>query len=135
MPYLLDTNACIAAMRNHPLVVQRMSAAAPADCFVSAVTSYELYTGIAKCAVPNKERAKVEVLLKTVVEMPFDPPAAREAGRIRGFLESQGKMIGPYDVLLAGQAIAGGLILITDNTDEFGRIPGLLMENWQNPAS
>ena len=112
-----------------------MSAAARAYCFVSAVTSYELYTGIAKCAVPNKERAKVEVLLKTVVEMPFDPPAAREAGRIRGFLESQGKMIGPYDVLLAGQAIAGGLILITDNTDEFGRIPGLLMENWQNPAS
>ena len=135
MHYLLDTNACIAVMRNHPNVVSRMSAASPADCFVSTVTSYELFTGVAKCAAPAKERTKVEVLLKTVVELPFDPTAAREAGRLRALLESRGQMIGPYDVLLAAQAFAGGLTLVTDNIQEFGRIPGLTVENWQNPTS
>ena len=131
MRYLLDTNACIDVMRNHPNVVNRMSAIAPADGVVSTITSYELYTGIAKCASPDKERAKVDLLLQTVTELPFDQTAAREAGRIRGLLESQGQMIGPYDVLLAAHALAAGLILVTANTDEFQRVPGLTVENWQ----
>ena len=67
MPYLLDATACIAAMRNHPNVVKRMSTAAPGDCAVSTITSYELHTGVAKCAAPAKEQAKVDLLLKTVV--------------------------------------------------------------------
>jgi len=135
VPYLLDTNACIAAMRNQPQIVQRLSAASPAECFVSTVTSYELFTGVAKCAMPEKERLKVETLLRALVEIPFDSAASQEAGRIRAILESQGKMIGPYDVLLAGQAVAAGLTLVTDNTSEFGRVPGLALENWQNPKS
>ncbi len=81
MQYLLETNTCIDAMRNHPNVVNRMSAIAPGDCVISTITSYELHTGIAKCASPNKEQAKVDLLLKTVVELPFDQAAAREAGR------------------------------------------------------
>jgi tRNA(fMet)-specific endonuclease VapC len=131
MQYLLDTNACIDVMRNHPSVVNRMSAAAPSDCVISTITSYELYTGIAKCAAPDKEQAKVDLLLKTVTELPFDQAAARQAGRIRGLLESQGEMIGPYDILLAAQALATGLTLVTANTAEFQRVPGLKVENWQ----
>jgi len=131
MRFLLDTNACIAAMRNHPNVVKRMSATPPGDCVISTITSYELHTGVGKCAAPDKEQAKVDLLLRTVIELPFDPRAAREAGRIRGLLESQGQMIGPYDVLLAAQALAAGLTLVTDNTAEFARVPGLTVENWQ----
>jgi len=130
MLYLLDTNTCIAAMRNHPLVVQRMAAQTPRDCAISTITGYELYTGMAKCANPAKERSKVELLLAVLSELPFDADAAREAARIRAALEARGSMIGPYDVLLAGHAIAAGLTLVTDNTGEFTRVPGLAVENW-----
>ena len=135
MQYLLDTNTCIDAMRNHPNVVTRMSTASPGDCVVSTISSYELHTGVAKCAAPAREQAKVELLLKTVVQLPFDQSAALEAGRIRALLEVQGQMIGPYDVLLAGHALANRLTLITANTKEFQRVPGLTVENWQDELS
>jgi tRNA(fMet)-specific endonuclease VapC len=113
MRYLLDTITCIAVMRHHAAVLQRLSAVAPADCAISSITTYELYTGIEKCADPAKEQAKVDLLLATMSELVFDGPAAREAGRIRARLESQGRMIGAYDVLLAGQARSSGLTLVT----------------------
>lgn len=135
MPYLLDTNTCIDAMRQNMNVVGRMSSVAPGDCVISTITSYELYTGIAKCASPDQEQNKVDLLLMTVVEMAFDQTAAREAGRIRAFLESQGEMIGPYDILLAAQALASGLTLVTAISNEFYRVPGLTVENWRNDLS
>jgi tRNA(fMet)-specific endonuclease VapC len=88
---------------------------------------------VAKCAEPVKERAKVDLLLAVVSELPFDADAARAAARIRAALESQGQMIGPYDVLLAGHAITAGLTLVTDNTAEFTRVSGLRVENWKTP--
>jgi len=118
-------------MRNHPTVVRWMSATSPSHCVVSAISSYELFTGVAKCAAPAKEQLKVELLLRSVVELPFDRHAAGEAGRIRGTLEAEGRMIGPYDILLAGQALSAGLTLVTDNVDEFTRVKGLVVENWQ----
>ncbi len=133
MRYLLDTNTCIAAMRHHAAVLQRLAAVAPADCAISSITTYELYTGIEKCADPAKELAKVNLLLATVSELVFDGQAAREAGRIRALLESQGRMIGAYDVLLAGHARSAGLTLVTANVGEFSRVPGLNWENWQAP--
>ena len=62
MRYLLDTNTCIAAMRHHAPVLERLAAVAPADCAISSITTYELYTGIEKCADPAKELAKVNLL-------------------------------------------------------------------------
>ena len=112
-----------------------MSASSPGDCVVSTISSYELYTGVAKCAAPAREQAKVELLLKTVVQLPFDQSAAREAGRIRALLEAQGQMIGPYDVLLAAHALANRLTLVTANTKEFQRVPSLTVENWQHELS
>src|SRR5262249_45903456 len=118
MRFLLDTNTCIAAMRHHTPVLQRLSAVAPADCSISSITTFELYTGIEKCADPAKELAKVNLLLATVSERVFDGHAAREAGRIRALLEAQGLMIGAYDVLLAGHARSAGLTLGTANVGE-----------------
>ena len=129
--YLLDTNTCIAVMRNHPRVLQRMAATSPGECAISTITGYELYTGIEKCSAPAKERAKVDLLLGTVVHLAFDVDSAKEAARIRAFLESQGQPIGPYDVLLAGHALAVSLTLVTANTKEFMRVPGLSLEDWQ----
>ena len=133
MRYLLDTNTCIAAMRHDALVLQRMAAVAPTECAISTITTYELYAGIEKCAAPAKELAKVNLLLATVSELGFDEQAAREATRIRALLESQGCMIGAYDVLLAGHARSARLTLVSANTGEFSRVPALSLENWQVP--
>jgi tRNA(fMet)-specific endonuclease VapC len=130
--YLLDTNTCIAALRNHPKVIKRMATVAPGDCAISNITSYELLTGVEKCTNQAKERAKVDLLLKTVIELPFDAGAAKEAARVRALLESQGQSIGPYDLLLAGQALFSALILVTANTNEFHRVPNLILEDWQS---
>jgi tRNA(fMet)-specific endonuclease VapC len=132
MRYMLDTNTCIAAMRNRPKVVGRMRATSPGDCAISTITSYELQTGVAKCSNPAGEGAKVALLLNAVRTLPFDATAAHESARIRAELESQGRSIGPYDILLAGHAIAADLVLVSANADEFGRVPGLQLENWES---
>jgi tRNA(fMet)-specific endonuclease VapC len=130
--YLLDTNTCIAVMRNHPKVVQRMAAVLPGECAVSTVTVYELYTGVEKCSQPSKEKAKVDLLLQSILVLSFESAAAKESARTRATLEAQGQPIGPYDVLLAGQALADSLVLVTANTKEFGRVPGLNLEDWES---
>jgi tRNA(fMet)-specific endonuclease VapC len=87
--YLLDTNTCIAVMRNHPKAVRHIAAVPPAECAVSTITEYELFTGVEKCANPVKERAKVNLLLSVVQLSPFDSGAAKEAARVRAILESK----------------------------------------------
>jgi tRNA(fMet)-specific endonuclease VapC len=131
MRYLLDTNTCIAAMRNHPKVMQRMSAASPGDCAISTITTYELFTGVEKSANPVKESAKVQLLIQTLQEVEFDASAAKEAARVRALLESQGQPIGPYDTLLAAQALAMSVVLVSANVKEFSRVSGLTTENWE----
>lgn len=121
-------------MRNHPLVTQRMAIESPTECAISTITAYELLTGVEKCAQPAKESAKVANLLSTLIQLPFDFAAAEQAARTRAMLERNGQPIGPYDTLLAGQAISAGLILVTNNVAEFRRVAGLVVENWQAPA-
>lgn len=134
MKYLLDTDICIAAMRRSPNVVQRMSGVSPDECVASSITKYELLTGVEKCADPQREQIKVDLIFATLIELPFDDASAVHAARIRAFLERQGTPIGPYDVLLAGQAQSHQLILVTGNSREFLRIPGLQVENWQSAS-
>lgn len=127
---MLDTNVCVAAMRKNPPVIQRLSTLVPGDCVISTITAYELFTGVEKCADPERERSKVARLLNTVPQLPFDSVAATEAARIRAELETVGQPIGPYDVLLAGHALVMGLVFVTNNTSEFARVAGLSLENW-----
>jgi tRNA(fMet)-specific endonuclease VapC len=128
--YLLDTNTCIAAMRHHPQVVQRLSVTPPGDCAISTITAYELFTGVEKCSDPGRERPKVERLLNITCQVPFDNSAALEAARVRAALEAVGQPIGSYDFLLAGHAKSLGLVLVTHNTAEFNRVAGLTVEDW-----
>jgi tRNA(fMet)-specific endonuclease VapC len=117
-------------MRRHPRVLQHLSATSPADCVISTISQYELLVGVAKCAHPAKEQAKVDLLVQTVKVLPFDIAAAEQAAHVRAYLDAQGTPIGPYDMLLAGHALSLSLILVTNNVQEFQRVPGLIVENW-----
>lgn len=108
-------------------MVSQLAATAPADCAISTIVIFELYTGVEKSAQPIKERTKVETLIQNFPDLPFDMAAAMEAAWVRALLEGQGRPIGPHDTLLAGQA----LILVSANVKEFSRVPGLTVENWQ----
>jgi tRNA(fMet)-specific endonuclease VapC len=130
MTYLLDTDTCIGVLRQHPGVVQRLRQAAPADCAVSMVTVYEPFCGVAKAQDPTRERQKVERFISAIIELPLDRAGAEAAANIRAELERQGKSIGPYDLLIAGQAVASSLILVTSNVREFQRVSRLKLESW-----
>jgi tRNA(fMet)-specific endonuclease VapC len=131
MKYLLDTNVCIAAMRGNAAVQRRLRQLTPNDCGVSTVSLYELHSGVERCRQPTSERLKVETFTRALHQLPFDHYAALHTARIRWQLEQQGKIIGPYDLMLAGQALSLGVILVTHNTSEFQRVSGLLFEDWQ----
>ncbi len=111
-------------------MVQRLSSVAPTDCAVSMVTVYELFSGLAKAQDPVKERQKVERFISAVIELPLDRASAEAAAKVRAELERQGSVIGPYDLLIAGQALAGGLTLVTNNIREFQRVKGLSLQSW-----
>ena len=130
MTHLLDTDTCIGILRQRPGMVARLSQLAPNDCAVSHVTVYELLGGVEKAQDPARERQKVERFLSVIVELPFDRVAAETAARIRADLEKKGTPIGPYDLLIAGHALANNFTLVTGNVGEFQRVNGLKLETW-----
>jgi tRNA(fMet)-specific endonuclease VapC len=107
MTHSLDTDTCIGVVRQRPGMVQRLSQVAPTDCAVSMVTVYELFCGVEKAQDQAKERQKVQRFVSAIVELPLDRAAAETAARIRGDLERQGQLIGPYDLLIADLGFAG----------------------------
>ena len=131
MTLALDTHACIAAMRGHPRVLQQLLSVAPNDCGISTVTLYELFSGVESCRQPDVERQKVATFARPLRLLPFDLDAAHHTARIRRHLEQRGKLIGPYDLMLAGQAISLGVTLVTRNTREFSRVPGRPVDDGQ----
>ena len=134
MRYLLDTNAIIALLNDTTsLIARRVRRHAPRDFGVSAGVIHELYYGAFKSQRVEQNVARVDALQFSVLE--FDEEDARQAGQIRAHLASKGTPIGPYDVLIAGQARARELTLVTHNTSEFQRVPGLKVEDWKRPAA
>ncbi len=130
MRYLLDANAVIGLLNDAASsLAQRARREKPADIAISAIVSHELFYGAFKSRRAVQNVALVDALQFAVLE--FDKEDARQAGKIRALLASKGTPIGPYDVLIAGQAMARKMVLVTRNTDEFERIPGLRLENWR----
>ncbi|MHB1085040.1 MAG: PIN domain-containing protein [Thiobacillus sp.] len=127
--YLLDTNAIIALLNDveSPLG-RRARQHKPADICMSSIVAHELFYGAFKSQRAVHNVALVDSLQFEVLE--FDKEDARQAGQIRTRLAIKGTPIGPYDVLIAGQAKARKLILVTGNTDEFKRVAGLSIEDW-----
>lgn len=129
MRYLLDTNAVIAVLNDaNSTVATNLKSKAPRDVALSSIVVHELYYGAFKSRRREQNVNLVDSLLFEVLG--FDKEDARQAGEIRGHLAAVGSPIGPYDVLIAGQAAARGLILVTNNIREFGRVPGLSVEDW-----
>jgi tRNA(fMet)-specific endonuclease VapC len=130
MRYLLDANAVIALLNDAAsLPAQRARREKPGDVAISAIVAHELFYGAFKSRRMAQNVALVDALQFAVLE--FDGEDARQAGEVRAFLATKGTPIGPYDVLIAGQAMARNVILVTHNTDEFGCVKGLRVEDWQ----
>ena len=131
MRFLLDTNAVIALLNDpHGTVAQHARQMKPADIGLSAIVSHELYFGAFKSVHQERNLALVDGLQFEV--LPFDQDDARHAGEIRAALAGSGTPIGPYDVLIAGQARSRGLVLVSRNLREFRRVPDLHVENWES---
>lgn len=129
MRYLLDTNVLVMILRQAGSVAAgRVKAQAPAAIAVPSIVLHELYFGAARSDRPDHHRSIVDALQFQVLE--FDLEDARCAGEIRAALSRIGQSIGPYDVLIAGQAVARDLILVTNNRREFDRVSGLKVEDW-----
>ena len=132
--YLLDTNVCIYMMKNsYPKLTEKVFSHDPSQIFISSITVYELEYGAAKSNWVEKTRHKLQMFLTPFNILAFDSGDAVSAGNIRGHLEKNGNIIGPYDVQIAGQALFRGLILVTHNTGEFQRVPNLKIEDWTIP--
>ncbi len=137
MSYLLDTNACIALMNGTPAIVRsrfEKVVRAGSGVYISSIVAFELWYGIAKSARIEANTQRLEALLSSsVIALPFDNEDSRVAGSIRAALQAVGKPIGGYDYLIAGQALARQLTLVTANFSEFSRVKGLTWQDWAKP--
>lgn len=134
MIYLLDANACIGWLRNnHPKLVARINASPPTEIRLCSVVVGELIDGLERSTPAHrpKHAARIALLRRAFASIPYDDPAAEEYGRIRAHLAAIGQLIGPNDMMIAAIARLHGLTVVTHNTAEFGRVPGLRIEDWQ----
>lgn len=136
MTHLLDTNTWAVYFRGkHAQLAARVNGHATADLGLSTIVLGELYYG-AYHSGPGyvvKNLLEVEQLRQMYPHAPFDAAASNEYGLIREHLASTGQIIGPNDLLIAATARANNLTLVTHNTAEFSRVPGLKLEDWQVP--
>jgi tRNA(fMet)-specific endonuclease VapC len=131
--YLLDTNILSDAMWNRDgPVVKEITRVGQDQVCTSIIVASEMRYGAAKRASLRVSR-RVSELLSTIDVLALEPPVDRVYGDLRVTLERAGRIIGPNDLLIAAQAIALGMTLVTDNEREFSRVPGLRVENWLRP--
>ncbi len=132
MKYLLDTNLCINFLRGRTSSLKARFMTVPrSQKYLCPVVQAELYFGAYNSAYPQ---AGLEILQQFLVGfpvLPFDQAAAKKYGEIRARLTRQGNLIGPYDLQIAAIALANGAVVVTHNTEEFGRVAGLEVEDWE----
>jgi tRNA(fMet)-specific endonuclease VapC len=134
MKCLLDTNTCIALLRdNSELVARRFERAIARDgsVCVSSLVLCELWYGAYKSSRPDENASTLLKFLQGPIEIfSFDEEDARAAGAIRAELGRTGRTIGAYDTLIAGQCMNRNLAVVTSNLSEFRRVKGLRCEDW-----
>ena len=130
MPFLLDTDTCIYALKNNENVLRILLSKTRDEILVSVITEGELRTGAAKSASPIKTLRAVENFLHPLAIADFTSHDAAVYAHVRAKLERAGTPIGPLDTLIASQAIARELTLVSNNEREFRRVSGLRLENW-----
>lgn len=128
--YLLDTDFCVAVLRNRSEDLSARFMAHARSLSISTITLTELLVGAAKSMWPERRGEEVEAFTERLQVLSFDAAAAAHAADIRADLERTGRIIGTYDVLIAGHARSRGLTVVTGNIREFSRVDGLRCENW-----
>lgn len=131
MKYMLDTNICIYAIKHKTeTVIKNFLSHEPEEMCISAITYAELMYGVEKSMAIEKNGIALSLFLSPLTILEFQASAAEEYGKVRAELETKGMPIGPMDLLIAGHARSEGLILVTNNTREFCRVEGLVVEDW-----
>lgn len=131
MRYMLDTNICIYIIKKKPRkVLETLKRLDIGDVCISVITLAELEYGVNKSQQKERNKIALTSFLSPIEILPFSDSAAVISGEIRASLEKKGQIIGAYDLLIAAHALSENLILITNNTNEFSRIPGLSLQNW-----
>lgn len=130
MRLLLDTNICIYALKQSPPVLARMREHRPSELALSVITEAELRTGAAKSSHPTATLRRLERFLAPLQVLEFASEDAIVYAQLRAKLERAGTPIGPLDTLIAAQALSRALVLVTNDTREFSRVPRLELENW-----
>jgi tRNA(fMet)-specific endonuclease VapC len=126
----LDTNSLIYFFKGLGRVGEHLRQTPPREVGVPSIVIYELEVGIAQSTKPESRRRALGALLEIATVLVFDEAAARAAASVRFALEKAGTPIGPLDTLIAGTAIAHSAVLVTHNTREFARVPGLKIVDW-----
>jgi tRNA(fMet)-specific endonuclease VapC len=136
--YLLYTNAVIALLKNEPASFRkrlRHAVGSGAAIAVSSIVLYELWYGVARSARRRENAERLRVFLSGGIAVSaFAEEHAMTAGELRATLEAAGTPIGPYDLLIAAQALRSGATLVTANVSEFARVPGLRWQDWTAKA-
>jgi tRNA(fMet)-specific endonuclease VapC len=131
MKYLLDTNICIALIRQKSTtLLQKLTSYPPGDVGISSITLAELVHGAEKSARPEQNGSALQQFLIPLELADFDQQAALAYGKVRALLERSGQIIGSMDMLIAAHAISLDIILVTNNVREFQRVDGLILEDW-----
>ena len=133
MTHLLDTNSCVDHLRKGrgSNITARLAAAVPRGVALCSVVMAELLYGAHRSVRKTQTLIQVQSFCRQFQSLPFDDQAAEEYGLIRAHLASLGTPIGPNDLMIASIALANGLTVVTHNTSEFSRVPGLKFEDWQ----
>ena len=131
MRYLIDTNICIYVINEHPPeLLEKFKGKTLGEMAVSTITISELQYGVSKSQSRERNARRLAEFLVPFELLPYDAEAARCYGDIRWQLERAGEVIGPLDMLLAAQALSCELVMVSNNEDEFRRVPSLKVENW-----
>ena len=127
---MLDTNIVIYTMKNRPDHMKRVFNQHHGQMCISAITLGELVFGAEHSQQVERNLIDIEKMASRLDVLPFGDKAAYHFGQVRAELYSVGKLIGPYDMMIAGHARSSGLKLVTNNIKEFERVQGLQVENW-----
>ena len=127
---MLDTNIAIYTLKNRPANVREAFKKHSGEMCLSSVSLGELIYGAEKSAQVERNLAEIEGLAARLEVPSFDAHASIHFGQLRAELAKSGRVIGPYDMMIAGHARSLGLILVSNNLKEFERVSGLRLENW-----